>query len=315
MAVRIKRGQQISSLVIHDVISTGGMSTVVKAVTPDGREIALKIAKPDPPGDPYYSRMLNDEVDVLKQLELPGVIRILPMIWERRSNAYTAVALELRGSPRYYAMELLYGPSLENYLKRVKVVTPGEAAAIGFEVAKILHRIHLKGFVHNDIKIDNIVFRRPLSIKSPFRSTLIDFGVTEKQKHKSFEGLAPSYAAPEKLEVAQGSKPPEYIEDSTKTDMWSVGVVLYQALTGKLPFNGKNNIKSVLTSIRRRQIKEIRSRQPDIPPELEELIIADCFAENPHDRPTAKTLAIKLAPLASRDGVQKLQRKRLFSRK
>ena len=290
----IRVGQRISQLVIREIISRGGQSTVVRAVpkTGKGAEVALKIAHPDIPGDPYFSQMLRNEVEILRHLDIPGVVRILPMTWERRPT-YVAVALELHGSPSYYAMELLGGKSLRVLLRKKGRESAPETALIANRVASILDRLHENRMAHNDIKSDNVVFRRPIEKDIPPEPVLVDFGTATSLRRRDFDAATYFYTSPEKLEVVCGVKPPEAIEDATKSDVWSLGVMLYEMLTGRFPFAGKH-AEGILTSIRRRQIAAIRDRQLSVSKEFEDLVVYHCLALKPAERPSARELATSL---------------------
>lgn len=294
--ISIRNGQRISRITVRETLSRGGFAIIVRCTTPEGQEIVLKIARPDKVGDPFFAIKLENEVRVLQKLSgIPGIVQILQQSWERKPNIYIAVAIELPNEPKYYAMELLRGPSLEKYAKSVKKIHSTAAAAIGRETAIILHEIHRKGVIHHDIKLDNIVFRHPLIRGNPYTPVLIDFGISEAATKKTFDGMAAPYTAPEKLEVVIGEKPPEHLVDLTKADIWGLGVVLYQIISGKLPFDGRD-AKGVLTSIRRDRIERLRDRQRDVPRDVDDVILRDCLADKPQDRPTALELAHALEP-------------------
>lgn len=303
----IRPGQHISKLIVREVVSMGGFAIIVRVTTPDGREIALKIAKPDRAGDPFYAQKMANEVEVLRSLQdIEGVVRILPQSWERRPNEYLVVATELKWRPKFYAMEYLRGPSLEKHLKNVVRLAPAEAAAIGHKLALILNEVHKHGFAHNDIKANNILFRHRLVKGDQFVPVLIDFGIAVKYRKRALDSLTPTHSAPEVLDVALGEKPPETIEDSTRSDIWSLGVVLYQLIAGKLPFDGRT-ASGVRTSIRRHQMVALRKFQSDTPRYMEEVIMGKCLAEEVRYRPSAQELVETLAPFAQHQ-VQKVGR-------
>ncbi len=309
-------GKHISHLVIKEEISRGGMGQVVRAALQDGRgpDVALKIAHPDKDGDPFNSTAIKGEVEVMRQLHsgppngpatvntASGVVKILQMNWERRP-VYVASAHELPGKPWYYAMEYLQGPSLAKHLNKVKSLTISEAGAVGKKVADALGQVHNAGFAHNDIKPENVLFREALGIGSEFQPMLIDFGVAIKHKANEFEGITPRYTSLEKLEVVVGDKPPE-VNDPRMSDVWSLGVMLYEMLTGKEPFPGAT-AKSVITSIRNKKPAPIRAIVKGSPAELDDLILIGCFAHRPKDRPTAYEVATRLAKYGGSGKVEK----------
>ncbi len=292
-------GKTISQLTITEELNRGGAGVVVRAVVKDGHgsvpgNLALKISLPDKPGDGFNKQRLVSEVEVLRKLneaKVEGIVKIYPMTWERKPTYY-ANAYELSDKPSnapwYFAMEFLEGPTLTKHLVKVKRMTLSEVSIIASKVAYTLHRIHKVGFAHNDLKPENIMFRKPLPTGNSM-PVLIDFGTAQKLKLVDFDQITYQYSSLEKLEVLGGNKPPE-TNNPQKSDVWSLGVMFYQMLTGKVPFPG-NSPKTVSDSIRNKRPDSIRAVVKDIPESLDKLILHDCLAIQPAHRPPADEIA------------------------
>jgi serine/threonine-protein kinase len=267
------------------------MAVVVRAVPrKGGADVALKISRAT--GDPFYPNALKSEGEILRKLNHQGVVKVLAIDAEIDTPVYYERATELKDSPWYFVMEYLRGGSLRDLLKSVGPLTCGEACAIAQQVALALQYVHSMGYAHNDVKTDNILFRERLQKKSPFNSVLIDFGIAAKLKRVREDAGALLWMSPERLRYIKGGLAPEYNIDSSKVDVYAVGVLLYKMLTNKMPFNGISE-SSITSRIINQMPDNVRKLQSTVPPVLDDLILA-CMAKKPEARPTAAQLANSL---------------------
>lgn len=201
-------------------LGDGGMASVYHArqVLKD-RDVALKILKVNASDDLSFYKRFIMESHVIAKLKHPHIVSVYDMGEVNKD--------------RYIAMELLTGGDLNDYLN--KGCTRREALTIVKQVASALDFAHSKGIVHRDIKPDNIMFR------ANGRAVLTDFGVAKKLDHElslTKPGLVvgtPKYMSPEQLkgENVTGA-----------ADLYSLGVVFFALLAGRLPYNG-NDIMGV----------------------------------------------------------------------
>lgn len=273
----------------------GGFAQVVMGVRDDdATPVAIKIARTDGNNQDTYFRALNNEVETLRRLKHPGVVRIYPIKVGERRFTFMARALELPGQPWYFVMEYLAGGSVDDLIKQQGALSPILAAEITQQVCMALDYMHAQGFSHLDIKPNNILFRRPLKAGELVEAVLIDFGSAQRdQRRAEVEAGALVYLPPERVQVMLGDKPPEYIRDKQAVDMYAVGVVLYRMLTGQLPFSGRKN--QVTTAIlhdqptRPYQYNEALRHYR----ELDELVM-QLLDKRPERRPSAQEVATRL---------------------
>ncbi len=199
-------------------IAQGGMSTVYLAIQLSvGREVALKVMSPALNADPVFSERFQREANIVGQLSHPNIVAIYDI---GRHQDYN-----------YIAMDYLPGGSINDKLKAG--ISVKEALRITREVAKALDHAHEKGYIHRDIKPENILFREDNS------AVLTDFGVAKTVASASRMTNAgtvvgtPHYMSPEQVR----GRPVD-----GRADIYSLGVVFYEMLTGSVPFEAEESV-------------------------------------------------------------------------
>lgn len=261
---------QIPGYTLIKKINSGGMATVYLATQHSvGRTVALKIMKPSLDKDPEFHQRFQREAIIIGQLSHPNIIPIYDIGRHETFN--------------YISMEFLSKGSLDE--KITKGIATEVALKITLGIAGALEHAHSKGYVHRDIKPENILFRED---DSP---VLTDFGIARTIKSKANMTQVgavigtPYYMSPEqaKGETSDG-----------RSDLYSLGVVLYEMLTGKRPFQADSSL--VLG------IKHIHEQAPKLPLNLFALqpIMDKLLAKKPEQRfQTARELIDILEPIAS----------------
>jgi serine/threonine protein kinase len=286
----LKPGHSVGMFEVLEIYpeGRGGMARVVRAI-PRGapsEEVALKISRTGT-NRTYFFAAIQKEVEILQKLDHRGVVRIVRV--SDGKNPYKERAVSLAESPWFFGMECLRGGSLEAYTRSLSRLNLGETCAIAHQLAMALAHVHSRGFSHNDVKPDNVLFRRPLHVGEKLEPVLIDFGVAAKLVKHQVDGSV-VYMAPERLLESRDPGPPEAPVDPAKADVWSMGILLYRMLAGREPFVGVSD-RSITSAIMRGQAVPIRKQRQDIPPEFDEFIIDGCLAKDPRLRATMIDLA------------------------
>ena len=301
MAASIKEGDRIGPYRVVKIFPhhRGGFAQVAVGMRDDaeGGEVlvSLKIARTDgKPGDDTFTRALSNEVETLRRLKHPGIVRIYPIKVDNRRYSFMARATTIPGQPWYFVMEYLAGGSVEDMIKQHGALNPALAAEIAQQMSMALDYMHARGYAHLDVKPNNVLFRRPVTPGELPEAVLIDFGSAQKHERRAeVEAGALVYLPPERLRVMIGDKPPESVTDKSAADIYAVGVTLYRMLTGQLPFSGRRN--QVTTAIlnetptRPHQYNmELRHYR-----ELDELVM-QMLDKRPERRPSAQEVATRL---------------------
>jgi eukaryotic-like serine/threonine-protein kinase len=258
---------------------TGGMGTVYQAIDRrTGGVVALKVLHAR---NATESARFDQEARLLAELSHPGIVR------------YFDRGIAPHGSP-FIAMEWLEGETLEERLSRGPL-GPAAVAHVAARVLEALAAAHERGVVHRDIKPSN-VFLVGWKLTD---TRILDFGIARRvldPKRFTRKGSTvgtPLYAAPEQ---ARGRH-----DVDGRADIFSLGCVMYEALTGEPPFNG-DNATEVMQKVCAGAMAPLSSRLPTVPPELEDLIHR-MLAPDPGLRPlSASVLAIEFRNLAQRLG-------------
>lgn len=282
----------------------GGMALVYLATSTDSHSldvrVALKITKTaDGRGvkredmqDLYYDALSN-EVETLRKLKHPNIVRLYPIEIEARITPYIARANDLPGKPWYFVMEYLAGGSLADQLEQVsegQLPLP-TAVEIVYQIALALDYIHSKTYAHLDVKPDNILFREPLNSGGRPEAVLIDFGIARREKQRGLPAGAASYMAPERIRFVQDPDDVR-IRDQRLCDVFSLGVILYRCIAGKLPFQRQGKSTTTETVLKEEPVP-LSQYVRGVPPVMEDIIMR-CFAKDPGKRPTMPELLAAL---------------------
>jgi len=258
-------------------LGAGGMGAVYLARhTATLGRCALKLIHDHAEDGHSHARFLR-EARAPAEIGHPGIVQVLD------------AGVDTDGT-MFVAMELLSGQSYRGVLQRTDA-TLGEKIALLLEALEPLAVAHRKGFVHRDLKPENLfVVSNPLG--GP-RVKLLDFGIArdggaaELTETGVLVGSV-KYVAPEQARSARDASP--------ASDVWSVGVMLYEAAFGDVPFAGSSSF-DVLVKIHGGKFTPLRERVPDVPVAYEALVHR-CLSQEPNERPRdAAALADALAPI------------------
>jgi serine/threonine-protein kinase len=244
----LEAGAQIDSYRIVAPVARSGMASIYRAVdTRDNRVVALKIPHPDLEADPILFDRFQREAGIGEKLDHPKVMRVFG--GEKRSRIYMV-------------MEWCDGRLLREILDEGPMPHQ-RAIGIAVGVLDALEYIHANGVVHRDLKPENIMVDDKDNIK------LIDFGIAgdaaaKRLTYANFTAAigTPNYISPEQVKGKRGDG---------RSDIYSVGVILYEMLTGKLPFNGPNPMAAMNERLLNHPVPPSVAN-PTITPQLQEIL-------------------------------------------
>ncbi|MFI5308046.1 MAG: serine/threonine-protein kinase [Polyangiales bacterium] len=262
-------------------VGLGGTGVVFEAkCLTDGSSVAIKTLRPCFVSHPDLGRRLRREAEVARRVRHPGVV---PVLDEGTLHD---------GTP-YVVMPLLGGESLARVLLRARTLQVPQLAAITMRVAAILHSAHCAGYVHRDVKPEHVLL--DLSPSGELLVYLLDFGVCssndaptdERQREKGKVFGTPSYCSPEQ---AAGE-----CDVDGRADLFSLGIVMFEALCGRVPFTAPS-VSKLLVRIIREEAPRLSEAFAKVDPTVEDLV-ARLLARDKEDRfPSARALARSLAP-------------------
>lgn len=263
-------GERLGKWTLSTEIGRGGMGRVYLA-TEDmtGRQGAVKILSAELAADPGFLGRFQREVEALSQLDHPHIVQFFESGHE--SGKY------------YYAMEYVPGESLEEIVDHKKRVPWRDVMEIALQVCPALKHVHDHGIVHRDIKLSNILVRDDGIVK------LTDFGIAKVFATTDLTQTGGVVGTAEYLSPEQAMGKPV----TKKSDIYSLGVVFYAMLTGRLPFDGKSYL-DLMHKHRYAQFDKPGKIIPDLPYEIDE-VICQMMEKDPAKRPAdclvlAKTL-------------------------
>jgi serine/threonine-protein kinase len=244
----VNPGERLDRFVIERLVVRSGMASIFRAVdSSSGAIVALKVPHFELESDPLFYDRFRREAEIGKRLDHPGIVRILPV--EDPSRLYMA-------------MEWVEGRPLREILDEEKKLPLERAVRIALAVCDALGYIHSQGVVHRDLKPDNIMVDGD-------RIKLIDFGIAGQTgvRRLTFAKFTkamgtPDYVAPEQVKGKRGD---------ARTDLYTLGVILFEMLTGQLPFQGA----SPLIAMNQRLLADpiaARKIDPAISPQMEEIL-------------------------------------------
>jgi serine/threonine protein kinase/tetratricopeptide (TPR) repeat protein len=273
------RGQIVASrFEIEHLAGEGGMGAVYRARDlHDGAQVALKLLR-ESKRTSIDEQRLGREARLLAELRHPGIVR------------YVAHGSTSDGTP-YLAMEWLEGEDLSAKLTRTGPLSLLEVMSLARHVAEALGAAHTSGILHRDIKPQNLF----LPDGELSRAKLVDFGIARSlskthslTRSQAFLGT-PSYAAPEQVRDTR--------EVDARADIFSLGCVLFECLTGRPPFQGEH-VMAILAKVLFEEAPHVSELRADVPEALGDLI-ARMLAKDPAQRPAdGSQVSAELAPLS-----------------
>lgn len=233
---------------IIELIGSGGMANVYKALCHRlNRYDAVKIMRDETAANTELRRRFRAESQAVAMLSHPNIVSVYDV-----SHS---------DDVEYIVMELIDGITLKQYLQKKSVLEPSEVLDFTIQIAKALEHAHSKGIIHRDIKPQNIMLLKDGMIK------VADFGIAslenDMEETKGETVGSVHYIAPEQ---ARGQAP------DARSDIYSLGIVMYEMLTGKLPYVGASDVEVAVKHMNTDPVSP-REIVPEIPEELERICL------------------------------------------
>ena len=264
----LTEGQTIGNYRIVKKLGEGGMGAVFEAVHQEiGRRAAIKVLHVQFAQSPQVAARFLNEAKAANLIEHPGVVEIFE--FSRLPDGTT-----------YIVMEFLKGDSLA---KRIEHGPLGlDALRIARQIASVLAAAHDKGIVHRDLKPDNVIIVKDPEAPGGERAKVLDFGIAKIAEEQVLKTQAnsilgtPVYMAPEQCRGAAAV--------TAKSDVYSLGVMIYEMLAGQPPFMG-SGIGEIMAAHMMTEPPPLRERQPSVPAPLA-AFVHRLLAKDPAARPT-----------------------------
>ena len=277
---------------LERLIGEGGMGYVYAARHEELDELfAVKVLEVDREGSTKDAQRMLREARATMRLKNEHVVRV--------------VDASAGDTHPYMVMELLDGIDLEQLVARAGPLPITEAVDYVLQAGEALAEAHALGMVHRDVKPANLILTKRADGRALVK--VVDFGISKStqdrpgaKNHKTTSATevgavfgSPAYMSPEQLRSTK--------DVDARTDVWSTGVVLFELLTGELPFDGETRV-ALSIAVATAPPARLAERRPDVPPELEQIVLA-CLQKMPDHRvPSIAELASRLRPFASAEG-------------
>jgi serine/threonine-protein kinase len=250
----LEAGDTLDHYRLERTVARSGMSTLFKARDMrDGRQVAIKVPHGEMEADPVLVERFRREQEIGQELNHPGVVKTLD--GEERSQLYMVL--------EWVEGRLLRTILNQEGLNEERKLPIERATNFALQILDALDTMHKHGVVHRDLKPENIM------VDAEDRIKLIDFGIAMKEdaRRLTFVDMSatlgtPDYISPEQVKGQRGDQ---------RSDIYSLGVMFYEMLTGEPPFTGPNPL-AVMNERVLHDPEPARERRPEISPELNEIL-------------------------------------------
>lgn len=267
----LEPGDTLDHYRLDAMVARSGMSTLYKATDlRDGKSVAIKVPHDEMESDPVLVERFKREREIGLELDHPGVVKTYE---------------EVEGSRPYMAMEWVEGRLLRAILNEERKLPIDRAVNLTLQICDALDTMHKHGVVHRDLKPENVM------VGDADRIKLIDFGIAKKEDSRRLTFVevsktlgTPDYISPEQVKGQRGDQ---------RSDIYSLGAMLYEMLAGEPPFTGSNPL-AVMNERLLNDPEPVRTLRKDVSPELEE-ILKRALEREPRNRyQTASEMAWEL---------------------
>ena len=242
-------GDQLDHYQIESLAARSGMASIFRAIDLNGgRPVAIKVPHPEMESDAVFFDRFHREQEIGQKLDHPGVMKVM------NDGSHSQL---------YMVMEWVEGRLLRQILNEQKTLPVERAVRITLGICGALEYIHSQGVVHRDLKPENVM------VDAEDRIKLIDFGIAAHAgaRRLTFAKLSqtmgtPDYISPEQVKGKRGD---------ARSDIYALGVMLYEMLTGKVPFTGSNAFLIMNDRLLNNPVPP-REINPEVPPALQEII-------------------------------------------
>jgi len=246
---RLDAGETLDHYRLDAEVARGGMSTLFKATDlRNGKQVAVKVPHPEMEADPVLLERFRREEEIGQELDHPGIVKTYD--GEERSR-------------RYMVIEWVEGRLLRSIMNEEGKLPVDRAVGIALGICDALDTMHKHGVVHRDLKPENVMVDAHDHIK------IIDFGIAMKEEARRITHATvtpalgtPDYISPEQVKGQRGDQ---------RSDVYALGAMLYEMLTGQPPFTGPNPL-AVMNERVLIDPKPVRELNPEISPEIEEIL-------------------------------------------
>ena len=272
-------------------LGQGGMATVYKALHMGFDEVrALKVIHPELAGDLSFVKRFGQEAALTRKLQHPNAVRV-----EDIDQADD-------GRP-FMVMEFIEGESLKDVIQRQAPMPVARVCSISKQVAGALEAAHQLGMIHRDIKPGNILLTQSSPGGEPEEvAKVLDFGIAKIKEGHLAAGATltrtgtsvgtPAYMSPEQAMGTAGA------ELDGRADLYSLGVVMYEMLTGELPIKAESEVQMLIAQINTPP-QPIRARRPELPAGIGAVVMR-CLEKDPARRPASAAALIALIEASER---------------
>ncbi|MGA3333560.1 MAG: serine/threonine-protein kinase [Terracidiphilus sp.] len=272
----LKAGDTLDHYRLDAEVARGGMSTLFRATDlRNGRQVAVKVPHPEMETDPVLLERFRREEEIGQEIDHPGVVKTYD--GEERSRRYMVI--------EWVEGRLLRTILNEQGLNEQRKLPIERAVSLTLAICDALDNLHKHGVVHRDLKPENIM------VCGGGRIKIIDFGIALKEDARRITPIGitpalgtPDYISPEQVKGRRGDQ---------RSDVYSLGAIFYEMLTGQPPFTGSNPL-AVMNERLLIDPAPARELNPEISPELEEILFRSLERDPRHRYSTAAEMAWEL---------------------